>query len=283
MLLSTKVKTLLNGTLKPINVKVESLTADRAEFARLIEHETRFGFEEPLYALSPGMATFDTSQIAAEYSKYWSALERMKDPARNDTGYGPGNKYFESPDADILYLLVRRFAPKRVIEVGCGNSTRITRQAIRDSGLETRVVAIDPEPRADIAGLVDRFVRARVESAPLELFAELEPGDILFIDSSHELRAGNDAAHLFCRVIPVIAPGVVIHVHDIFLPYEYPKPFFFGYPSWGEQYVLHALLAGGGFELIWPGHYLQRTRPELAQTLPFLLNGLAQSFWISKL
>jgi hypothetical protein len=178
--------------------------------------------------------------------------------------------------------MIRRFAPKKVVEVGCGNSTRVTRQAILDAGLNTRLVAIDPCPRTDIDHLVDDFVQARVETAASELFSDLESGDILFIDSSHEVRAGNDVAHLFCRVIPMLAPGVVIHVHDIFLPYEYPKQFFFGYPSWGEQYVLHALISSGGYEILWPGHYIQRSRPDAAEALPFLQEGVAQSFWIRK-
>jgi predicted O-methyltransferase YrrM len=280
--LSIKVKTLLNAALKPVNVKVDSLTVDRAEAERLLAHEQSFGFDAPVYALPPGIAEFDATPLREGLAAHGGALARLKDPARNDTGYTPGNGYYESPDADVLYLMIRRFAPKQVVEVGCGNSTRVTRQAIRDGRLATRLVAIDPQPRADIAHLVDRFVQARVETAPIELFSELEAGDVLFIDSSHELRVGNDVAHLFCQMIPMLARGVIIHVHDIFLPYEYPELFFFGYPSWGEQYILHALISGSGYEILWPGHYIQRARPELAQALPFLAEGLAQSFWMRK-
>lgn len=283
MALSTKIKTIVNAALKPVNLKVDSLTLDRAEAQRLEEYERAIGFDSPPYALSPGMAAFDAAVLAADYAQHREAIERLKDPARNDTKYAPGNRFFESPDVEVLYLLIRRLRPRIVVEVGCGNSTRITRQATLDGGLATRIIAIDPQPRADIAHLVDHFEQNRVEALfDSDPFAALGRDDVLFIDSSHELRAGNDLAHLFCHVIPALAPGVVIHIHDIFLPYEYPRKFFFEYPSWGEQYVLHALLSGGAFEILWPGHYLQRARPDATAALPFLGQGLAQSFWIRK-
>ena len=210
----------------------------------------------------------------------WKAL---KDPARNQTGYRPGNGYYDSPDADALYLMVRRHKPKHVIEVGCGNSTRVTRQAIIDGELTTTITAIDPYPRADIAHVVDRFEQKRLEDVDPALFSELEAGDILFIDSSHVVRMSNDVAHLFCRIIPALKPGVVIHVHDVFLPYEYPKRFFYDCPGWGEQYMLHALLQSGAYEMLWPGYFLQQARPDAVEALPFLKDGRAQSIWVRKI
>jgi len=125
-------------------------------------------------------------------------------------------------------------------------------------------------------------VQDRLEVAPQDLCAGLQAGDVLFIDSSHQVRMSNDVAHLFCRIIPMLVPGVVIHVHDVFLPYEYPKRFFYDCPSWGEQYILHALLSSGGYDVLWPGYYLQRAVPESVEHLPFLAQGRAQSFWVRK-
>jgi hypothetical protein len=283
MALTTSVKQLINAVLRPANLKIETLTAERQELARLTDHVHTFGFEQQLYALSPGFAEFDVTSMADAYARHRETIERLKDPARNDTGYKPGNSYYDpGGDLEALYLIVRRFAPRTVVEVGCGNSTKITRQAIIDGRLDTRIVAIDPHPRADIAHLVDEFAQNRVEAQDSSLFSCLEVNDILFIDSTHELRAGNDVAHLFCRIIPLLKPGVIVHVHDIFLPYEYPPGIFFDYASWGEQYLLHALLAAGGYEILWPGHYLQRARPETHALLPFLAHGSAQSFWMRK-
>lgn len=273
----------LNALIAEVDVKIVDRAEERAETERLAAFEAAGGLQGPAYALSPGMADFDVSVLAQEYASHRAAIARLLDPARNDTGYAPGNGYYDTPDAEALYLLVRRFAPGQVIEVGCGNSTRITRQAVIDAGLDTRITAIDPYPRADIAHVVDRFEQKRLEQVDPALFGDLKAGDILFIDSSHQVRMSNDVAHLFCRIIPGLAPGVVIHVHDVFLPFEYPKRFFYDCPSWGEQYMLHALLQGGGYELLWPGYHLQNSRADAVEALPFLASGRAQSFWMRKL
>lgn len=259
-----------------------NLSEQAEEQARLAAFEAGGGLDGPAYALSPGMADFDIAPLIEGYRAHAGDLARLTDPAGCASGYVAGNGYFDTPDAEALYLMVRRFAPERVIEVGCGNSTRVTRQAIMDGGLTTRLTAIDPWPRADIADVVDRFEQATLESIDPAVFEPLRSGDILFIDSSHQVRMSNDVAHLFCRIIPALAPGVVIHVHDVFLPYEYPKRFFYDCPSWGEQYILHALLQGGGYEILWPGYLLQRDRPDAVAALPFLGQGRAQSFWMRK-
>ncbi|WP_171231701.1 class I SAM-dependent methyltransferase [Ruegeria sp. HKCCA4812] len=270
----------INAALEELGVKLVDRVAEQDERARLEAFEAAGGLTRPAYALSPGMEGFDISQLVAEYERHKAALEALKDPARNQTGYRTGNGYYDSPDADALYLMIRRFQPKRVIEVGCGNSTRVTRQAIIDSNLDTTITAVDPYPRADIAHVVDRFEQKRLEETDPALFAELEAGDILFIDSSHVVRMSNDVAHLFCRIIPSLNPGVVIHVHDVFLPYEYPKRFFYDCPGWGEQYVLHSLLQSGAYSMLWPGYYLQQDRPDAVVALPFLAEGRAQSIWV---
>ncbi len=270
----------LNAVLDRFGVKLIDKVTEREERARLEAFERAGGLTRPAYALSPGMDSFDITQLVEEYRQHAAALDALKDPARNQTGYRVGNGYYDSPDADALYLMIRRFQPKRVIEVGCGNSTRVTRQAIIDGGLETQITAIDPFPRADIAHVVDQFEQKRLEDVNPSVFDQLESGDVLFIDSSHVVRMSNDVAHLFCRIIPNLKPGVVIHVHDVFLPYEYPKRFFYDCPGWGEQYMLHALLQSNAFSMLWPGYYLQQDRPDAVEALPFLKDGRAQSIWV---
>jgi len=276
---STKVRTGINSVLGAAGLRLETLTAERREHARLDMLSAAGLFDRPVYALSPGMADFDVGPMAAAYNEHREALERLRKLETNDVGYNPDNTFFRSPDVDALYLLVRTLKPARVVEVGCGHSTRITRQAIKDGGLSTQLIAIDPWPRAEIEAFVDRFERRRLEEVTdYSIFDELVPGDILFIDSSHLANLGNDVARLFCDVIPRLKPGVVIHVHDIFLPYEYPQHEARDWAGWGEQYVLHALLQGGKHELIWPGHYLKRSG-KWFEALPFLNNGPSHSFW----
>ena len=272
----------LNRLLAPLDVQVTDLAERRAETERLDQFEREGGLTRPAYALSPGMEAFNTDQLVSEYAVHKDAIARLKSGGGNMTGYVHGNGYFDTPDLEALYLLVRRYRPSRVIEVGCGNSTRITRQAINDGEMQAELVAVDPYPRADIAGVVDRFEQARAETLDTEFFEGLKSGDILFIDSSHQVRMSNDVAHLFCRILPTLPAGVVVHVHDVFLPYEYPNRFFRDCPSWAEQYMLHALLQGGGYEILWPGYFLQQARPDAVAALPFLSEGRAQSFWIRK-
>ncbi len=272
----------LNAMLDELDVQLVDKAEIRDERARLEAFEAAGGLTGPAYALSPGMDGFDLASLIRDYAAWQDDLARLHDPAVNVTGYSPQNGYYDSPDADALYLMMRRFQPRRVIEVGCGNSTRVTRQAIIDGGFDCTLTAIDPYPRADIAHVVDAFEQSRLESVDPALFDTLQAGDVLFIDSSHQVRMSNDVAHLFCRIIPALRPGVVIHVHDVFLPYEYPKRFFYDCPSWGEQYMLHALLQGGGYDLLWPGYYLQQARPDAVAALPFLRDGRAQSLWVQK-
>ncbi len=270
----------INAALEELGVKLVDKAIEQEERARLEAFEQAGGLTRPAYALSPGMDGFNIAQLAEEFQTHAAALDALKDPSRNQTGYQTGNGYYDSPDADALYLMVRRFQPKRVIEVGCGNSTRVTRQAIIDGGLETKITAVDPFPRADIAHVVDHFEQKRLEEVDPALFETLDSGDILFIDSSHVVRMSNDVAHLFCRIIPALKPGVVIHVHDVFLPFEYPKRFFYDCPGWGEQYMLHALLQSDRYSMLWPGYFLQQTRPDAVESLPFLAEGRAQSIWV---
>lgn len=272
----------INAFLDRFGTRLIDKAPERDERARLEAFERAGGLTRPAYALSPGMEGFDIAELVAEYTVHAEALAALKDPERNQTGYRIGNGYYDSPDADALYLMIRRFKPKRVVEVGCGNSTRVTRQAVLDGGLETRITAIDPYPRADIAHVVDQFEQKRLEEVDASVFDQLETGDVLFIDSSHVVRMSNDVAHLFCRIIPNLKPGVVIHVHDVFLPYEYPKRFFYDCPGWGEQYMLHVLLQSGSFSMLWPGFYLQQARPDAVEALPFLTEGRAQSIWVQK-
>ncbi|HYL25691.1 MAG TPA: class I SAM-dependent methyltransferase, partial [Burkholderiales bacterium] len=129
--------------------------------------------------------------------------------------------WFPRLDAAAAYAMVRMTRPARIVEVGSGHSTRFLARAVRDGGLGTQITAIDPAPRASISGLQVRCLRQPVQACALEVF-NLAPGDILFIDSSHQLKPGSDVEFLLDRVLPRLASGVRIHFHDIFLPDEYP-------------------------------------------------------------
>jgi hypothetical protein len=236
-------------------------------------------FDKPAFQLLHGMELFDAAILAGTYAKCRDDVERLMQGAP-PAFFDRTNNFYSTPDAEILYLMVRSLAPKRIVEIGSGNSTLIIRQAIADAGLGATHIAIDPEPRADITGFADRVLRCRFEETDvMEELRALEKNDILFIDSSHQVHVANDVAKLFCNVVPALTQGVAIHVHDIFLPFDYPEPFCTDYSGWGEQYLVQVMLAASPREILWPGYFVQKLRPELGEGLPFLGAGRAQSFW----
>lgn len=180
------------------------------------------------------------------------------------------NGSYMAVDADMLYGLIRHFKPRRIIEVGNGNSTLVAIAACaanRDGGdPETKLVSIDPFPRDvfrnGFPGVAEVVV-GRVQDVPLARFEELAANDILFIDSSHVLRSGNDVHFEYLEVLPRLRPGVLVHVHDVSLPRPYPKVYFETQMYWNEQYLLQALLAfNGRHEVLWPGNYMMLKYPE---------------------
>lgn len=279
MALSTDVRRAINDVLRPLNLQIGTLNSARTEEARVRFLIDSGALDRQAYPLSPGMAEFDPAPLAEALKTYEDGLRSLTS-GNNAVGFDPNNSYFFGSDMHVLYLMVRSLRPRRIVEIGCGNSTRISRQAIMDGGLETRITAIDPQPRRDISEMVDAFEQMRLEEmSNFGVFEALEANDILFVDSSHEVRVGNDVARIFCEIIPRLKPGVVVHVHDIFLPFDYPANFATAMPEWGEQYVLHAWLQHSGAQVLWPGRYLQECRPELREPLPFLADGPGQSFW----
>ncbi len=167
-----------------------------------------------------------------------------------DIGYeadevGPAEPFWNNrwlPPGDCAAMLHFIFTrkPLRYIEIGSGNSTKWARHAIRAAGLETQIISIDPEPRAEIDPLCDQVIRARLEDVDLDVIDLLEPGDIVFFDGSHRTFMDSDVTVFFLEVLPRVPPGVLVQIHDIFWPLDYPA-------SWvdrdySEQYMVGQLL-----------------------------------------
>jgi hypothetical protein len=245
----------------------------------------------------PGIDMRDEAQqallkeLSAEVGEEWAGLPRS---AAGELQFFIDNQAFESVDAEMLYGLIRHFKPKRYCEIGSGWSTMCALTAARRNVAEGHACAlnaIEPYPYEFLQRMAaDPLLSLSVEKAqdaPMERFTSLGAGDILFIDSSHVLRAGSDVQHEFLEILPRLAPGVLVHVHDIFLPAEYPQPWFLEeHRFWNEQYLLQAFLIGNQmFEVLWAGNYMHQHHPEaLEQAIPSYDRTTRQpgSFWLRR-
>ena len=173
------------------------------------------------------------------------------------------NAWFPPLDAMALTGMLRAHNPGRFLEVGSGVSTKFARRAVELYGLRTRLISIDPQPRNEIDKLCDQVIRRPLETCRVEMFDALEPGDIFFLDSSHRSFQNSDVTVFFLEILPRLKPGVIVHIHDIYLPYDYTAG---NVPRlWNEQYLLATALLFGAprFELLFPSWFIGRD-PDLA-------------------
>jgi predicted O-methyltransferase YrrM len=187
------------------------------------------------------------------------------------TKYYLGNGAFDEGDAELYYLMIRNKSPRRIIEIGSGHSTRVAHLALqknREMGIATEMTCIEPyeNPWLEQIPLV-KIIRCRIEETDPALFSTLEAGDILFIDTSHVIRPENDVLHIYFEILPLIQPGVIIHIHDIFTPRHYPKSWTHQeFRMWNEQYLLEALLMSSNrYKIIFALNHLKKEVPEQVQ------------------
>lgn len=194
--------------------------------------------------------------------------------------------WFPRLDATMAYTIVREGRPALIVEIGSGHSTRFMARAIGDGGLPARLLAIDPAPRATIARLAVDWRRTPLQAVDAELFGKLAAGDILFVDSSHVLMPGSDVDRVLGDILPRLVRGVVVHFHDIFLPDGYPGAW--AWRGYNEQNAVAALLAAGGWRLLWSSHWVAtRMSGELTAAglgaLPLLPGAHESSLWLEKI
>jgi len=205
-------------------------------------------------------------------SRFKSEFDAFPRGSNGGRGFHLNNGWFEKVDAEILYSMIRHFRPARMIEIGSGISTTLSAQAIRknqqeDPAYGCEFTSIEPFPvRVNPDALPPNFklIQARVQQVPLETFAALGENDILFIDSSHVCRTGSDVNYEILEILPRLNKGVLVHLHDIFLPWEYPRAWVVGdHRFLSEQYLLQAFLAcNRDFEVVWGSYYMLRNNPD---------------------
>jgi hypothetical protein len=168
------------------------------------------------------------------------------------------NEMFPIVDGAILYSVLKNENPELYVEIGSGNSTKFARRAIEDNHLRTRIVSIDPEPRAEIDELCDEIIRLPLEE--VKDFSILAAADCVFFDGSHRAFQNTDVTVFFTEIIPALAPGCLYGIHDIALPYDYPDEW--RARLYNEQYMLAAYLLGGagGDEVVFPTAYVCQSK-----------------------
>jgi predicted O-methyltransferase YrrM len=181
--------------------------------------------------------------------------------ADDPTEFFVNNDQYPPLDAWILEGLMRHFRPNRMIEVGCGFSTLISARVNREFfDSQIHLTCIEPYPRPflleGVAGVTELRVE-KIQETPLPLFEELGVNDILFIDTSHTVKTGGDVTWIFHEIIPRLAPGVLVHIHDFYLPGEYPVPWVLEGWGWNETYLVRSFLTfNDAFDIIWGALYM---------------------------
>lgn len=198
------------------------------------------------------------------------SLELCHDEPADPGEYWALNSQYPPLDAQVLAGLLRHLRPAAMIEVGCGYSSLVTARINReDLGGSLKFSCIEPYPRPflvdGVAGITDLRVEA-VQDAPVDLFENLAENDILFIDTSHTVKTGGDVTWLFHEVIPRLAPGVYVHIHDVFLPGDYPEPWVMEGWGWNESYLVRSFLSyNSAFEVVWGSQYMVQHHPDRLQ------------------
>lgn len=201
-------------------------------------------------------------QVLSQYAPEWDFPESATD---REEQFHFNNGFFERVDAEVAYSMVRHFRPKRIIEVGSGYTTKLFAQALcrnQQEGQPGELVSIEPYPapvlKRGFPGLT-KLITKRVQELPVDVFETLESGDILFLDSSHVVALDSDVVHEFLRILPVLKSGVIVHLHDIFIPADYPRKFVMtNLCFWSEQYLLEAFLSYNRvFNVLWSSSAMQ--------------------------
>ena len=198
------------------------------------------------------------------------------------------NLAFDNVDALNYYSIIRHFKPKTIIEIGSGQSTKIAAQASL-LNRNTKLISIEPYPQQILVkgfpGL-RKLVTKKVEDVNITTFKKLNKNDILFIDSSHVLSTGGDVVYEFLQILPQLKQGVIIHVHDIFFPFDYPIPWIMDEKRfWTEQYLVQAILMySKGFKVLLANNYLcYKYKNQLRKIYPNIPHISGGSLWIQKI
>ena len=181
------------------------------------------------------------------------------------------NNFLPGLDIIGIYTLLTEFKPKKYIEIGSGNSTKVAYKAKKEQNLNTEIISIDPMPRAEIDNLADKIIREPFENIDFNILSELEENDILFVDNSHRILPNSDSMVFYLEILPKLKKGVIVHIHDVYLPYDYPQ--FMCDRFYSEQYGLAMYLLANAkkYHTILPNYFIYEDK-ELSELISPIWN-----------
>lgn len=223
---------------------------------------------------------------------YQNELQSISFKSDSIIKYGYDNTYFGPGDAEFLYSIIRLRKPKKIVEIGSGYSTLMAIEAIaknksEDVGYTCEHICIEPYENNWLEQCNVKIVRELVENVDVNIFTSLEENDIFFIDSTHMIRPQGDVLYEYFEIMPLLKSGVIIHIHDIFTPRDYPHDWlFYHHLFWNEQYLVEALLSfTDKFKILAALNYLKKDYTDVFhKAFPVSGSGVSTyeptSFWL---
>ena len=239
-----------------LNPKFQNLFLDYK-----VVFKPRFGHGKPphaeLYAIiNANRAKYEVllQKALSLKSVFWTIKDTKNETDPTQPAWNNG--FLPGLDVIGIYTLIAEYKPKKYIEIGSGNSTKIAHKAKIEQKLDTQIISIDPMPRAEIDSLADKVIRQPFENINFDIVAELEANDILFVDNSHRILPNSDCTVFFLEILPRLKKGVIVHIHDIYLPYDYPQ--FMCDRFYSEQYGLAMYLLANPkkYDTILPNYFI---------------------------
>lgn len=229
--------------------------------------------------------------LERELAPFLAEFTPPREPTGRPEDFHLDNGTYESVDAETLYAMLRHQKPSRVIELGSGSSSLVMAEALRRNAQQDEscdYLIFDPFPNPGLETHLARIARATTLGAnevPSSAFRSLADGDVLFVDTTHTVKTGSDVNHIVLNVLPALQPGVLVHFHDIFLPWEYPRRWIERERYWAEQYLLQAFLAfNDSWEVVFAAQAVARAFPdELARLIPSFREGVSPgALWLRR-
>ena len=230
-----------------------------------VDFKPRYGHGKPAHPELLKTINLHRDKYKAMINKALSlkeAIWTIKDTSKETTAINPSWNNGFLPGLDIIgiYTMLAEFKPKKYIEIGSGNSTKVAYKAKKEQNLSTELISIDPMPRAEIDSLADKMIREPFENVDFDIIGELNENDILFIDNSHRILPNSDSLVFYLELLPRLKKGVIVHIHDIYLPYDYPQ--FMCDRFYTEQYGLAMFLLANPkkYEPILPNYFISEDK-----------------------